>query len=127
MDFNGFSWIFMDFRCLGDRKFGGRLRDIAGYGGIWRDMAGYGGIPGDTRGYDEIRSPHDVFTTTSVKRETANRTHSRFDGPLVERLSIPMIGESSSSTKHRPGKNKKGPGIRRALRPERGERPGCSA
>ena len=31
-------------------------------------------------------------------RETANRTHSRFDGPLVERLSIPMIGESSSST-----------------------------
>ena len=35
-------------------------------------------IPGDTRGYDEIRSPHDVFTTTSVKRETANRTGKGF-------------------------------------------------
>ena len=58
-----------------------------------------GGVQRALSGYAKIRSPHDVFTTTSVKREIANRTHSRFDGPLVERLSIPMIGESSSSTK----------------------------
>ena len=69
----------------------------AGYGGIWRDTGRYREIPGDTRGYDEIRSPHDVFTTTSVKRETANRTRranfalrrprlsSTYHSPLFER------------------------------------------
>ena len=43
-------------------------------------------IPGDTRGYDEIRSPHDVFTTTSVKRENRKsdgdgRNFALFDRP----------------------------------------------
>ena len=77
----------------------------AGYGGIWRDTGRYREIPGDTRGYDEIRSPHDVFTTTSVKLIGRDGRNFALRPAVICRAakrSIPMIGESSSSSmKHR--------------------------
>ena len=72
---------------------------------MWRDTGRYREIPGDTRGYDEIRSPHDVFTTTSVKLIGRDGRNFALRPAVICRAakrSIPMIGESSSSSmKHR--------------------------
>ena len=54
-------------------------------------------MPGDTRGYDEIRSPRDVFTTTSVKLIGRDGRNFALRPAVICRAakrSIPMIGET---------------------------------